>query len=81
MTPVLEELLRLIVAEEVERNLRWSAGFFGGEGIGSVRKGAVVPPMGLGGNGQDIEHGKEEQEQVGARHRRKRRRTRVSRRD
>lgn len=39
-----EKLLRLWLREEVERNLRWSAGFGGGGGSGRHRKGTDVPP-------------------------------------
>jgi hypothetical protein len=58
------EILKRFIREEVERNLRWSAGFFGGGNIGKSQKGTVVSP--LGGEEQNLEdlekiHAKEKQ--------------------
>ena len=41
--------LREIIREEVDRNLRWSAGFFGGGQSGGIEGGSgASPPPGLG---------------------------------
>ena len=78
--------LKKIIREEVERNMRWSAGFFMGGNIGKGRKGTIVPPPGLGAGADDEEqeyYGKEEQEepqQAGVRaNQRERRSSRASR--
>lgn len=42
------EKLKKIIRDQVERNLRWSAGFFVGGGIDKSRKGVIPPPSGLG---------------------------------
>lgn len=74
--------LRRIIKEEIERNLRWSAGMFGGVG-GRSRKGSMLPPPGLG-NEKEIEKDVKEKEeqrftQVGPRvERRKRKRNGTS---
>lgn len=57
--------LRKIIAEEVERNMRWSAGFGGIAGIGGRGRGsAELPPLGLGDEGEEQEenqYGKEQE--------------------
>ena len=63
------ELLRIIIKEEVERNLRWSSGFFGGVGSRS-RKGTEIPPPGLGTEEEEYVEKEEERRftQPGARY-------------
>lgn len=60
-------LLKLLVREEVERNLRWSAGYFSIGGAGHPRKGMEFPPQGLGDEEgieeKEKEHGKEQEEE------------------
>ena len=57
--------LRKIIREEVERNLRWSAGYFGGD-LSSPQKGInYVPLQGLGSSTEEknkIENYEEEEE-------------------
>jgi hypothetical protein len=57
--------LRRIVREEVERNLRWSAGYFGGD-LSSPNKGINYAPLqGLGSSTEEkneIENYEEEEE-------------------
>lgn len=71
------EELKVFIREEVERNLRWSAGFFGGGNISKGRKGTIVPPPGLGSEDEDDKnYGKQQQDepgQAGVRAARKRR--------
>lgn len=57
--------LRALIREEVERNMRWSAGFcgVGGIGAGSPRKGTEFPPQGLGDEGEDKTENEYEEEQ------------------
>jgi hypothetical protein len=59
--------LKKLIREEVERNMRWSAGFFMGGNISKGRKGVIPPPPGLGARAEDEEdeqyYGKEEQEE------------------
>lgn len=57
--------LRQIIREEVERNMRWSAGFFTGGGISKGRKGTVTPPPGLGSEEENKDYGEEQQEEPG----------------
>ncbi len=40
--------LRAIIKDEVERNMRWLAGFYGGGGGNATGRGAAEPPPGLG---------------------------------
>lgn len=48
--------LRALVREEVERNMRWSAGFGpGGLGRGNGRPAPLGPEPGLGGAEDDID--------------------------
>ena len=56
--------LRKIIREEVERNLRWSAGYFGGD-LSQPSKGINYAPLqGLGSSTEeeDIEHEYEKEE-------------------
>lgn len=56
--------LRRIIAEEVDRAVRRSAGFGGGAGIGGRGRGsAELPPLGLGDEEEQEEerYGKEQQ--------------------
>lgn len=60
--------LRKLIREEVERNMRWSAGMFGGGLSKGTGKGVIEPPPGLGNetNSEEfdsLEYGKEEQEE------------------
>lgn len=56
--------LRTWIREEVERNMRWSAGFFVGGGISGSDKGIVPPPPGLGDEEeQDIDNSDYEEQQ------------------
>jgi hypothetical protein len=68
-------LLKDFIKEEVERNLRWSAGFYGGGNIGKGRKGSIVPPPGLGSEKEqtDEKNGKKEQQDDEEREERRRR--------
>jgi hypothetical protein len=53
-------LLRKLISEEVERNMRWSAGMFSG-GLSGKGSGAVVaPPPGLGDDEKEEVDGEEE---------------------
>jgi hypothetical protein len=56
----MQKLLRQFIKEEVERNMRWMAGFFGGGNIGKSRKGNIVPPPGLGLETEDNEETEEQ---------------------
>jgi hypothetical protein len=56
--------LKRIIAEEVDRAVRRSAGFCGGLGLGGRARGSIeVPPLGLGGSEEEDEegHGKEQE--------------------
>lgn len=55
--------LRQIIFEEVQRNMRWTAGFGGSAGIAGRGRGSIEqPPPGLGGKEeQSKEHGEEEE--------------------
>ena len=55
--------LRAIIREEVERNMRWSAGFFSIGGAGHPRKGTEFPPQGLGDEEPQGEQEKEHEEE------------------
>jgi hypothetical protein len=72
--------LRKFIREEVERNMRFSAGFFsGGIGAASIHHGAgssdeTVPPPGLGPDTEEIDkeildknYGEQEKSQASAR--------------
>jgi hypothetical protein len=74
------KVLKQFIKEEVERNMRWTAGIFGGGNIGKSRKGTVVPPPGLGEDPEETEeqNGKKEQTHRVAEEQRRRR---VSRND
>lgn len=56
----MQTLLRQFIREEVERNMRWMAGFFGGLNIGKPRKGNILPPPGLGLDSEDNEETEEQ---------------------
>jgi hypothetical protein len=62
--------LRKMIREEVERNMRWSAGFFGGGIDGAGHKGDPLLPTGtnplpgLGSEDEEETYGKEEQEEL-----------------
>lgn len=47
--------LKQLIRDQVERNLRWSAGFFTGGGISRPRKGVVQPPPDLGSSQEDTD--------------------------
>jgi len=74
------DVLRKIIREEIERNMRWSAGMFGGVGS-RTRKGNILPPQGLGSEKTEEDDKKEEKfTQAGARaNRNQRKRYGVSR--
>lgn len=54
------QLLRYLIREEVEKNLRWSAGYFSIGGAGRPRKGTEFPPQGLGDEEENEEKEKEQ---------------------
>jgi hypothetical protein len=66
------KVLKQFIQEEVERNMRWTAGIFGGGNIGKSRKGTVVPPPGLGEETEE-QNGKKEQTHRVAEEQRRRR--------
>lgn len=55
--------LRSLIHEEVERNMRWSAGFCGGLGIGGTRQGTKFHPQGLGDEGEETKTEEEYEEE------------------
>ena len=63
--------LKKLISEEVERNMRWSAGMFMGGGISKSNKGVVEPPPGLGDESEtedtEKDYGKEKPTQFTAR--------------
>lgn len=63
--------LRKLIRDQVERNMRLTAGMFSGGGITKSRKGVVQPPPGLDGNTDEeeligSEHGEEQEKSQSA---------------